>query len=152
MLSFLRRGPRVLVAAIALFAVGGAAFAAANTTPPSSAGEENAATISGFTISAIVYVLNGTDPTKIDSVTYTATSGAASDWPPSLTTLVTRFTVTVAEWYVCTDDAGGAAGGVYGVTCVTDGTGGTNFFYDGTTAGVQLTVLNAVEFDTILVQ
>ena len=150
--SFLRRGPLLVVAAIALFAVGGAAFAAANTTPPSSAGEETSAVVSGFTISSIVYVLDGTDPQNIDSVTYTAQSGAASGWPASLTTLVTRFTVTAGEWYVCTDAADGAASGAYSVTCVTDGTGGGNFFYDGATAGVQLTVLNAVEFDTVLVQ
>ena len=141
-----------MVAAIALFAVGGAAFAAANTTPPSSAGDDTATTVSGFTISSIVYVLDATDPQNIDSVTYTAQSGAASDWPASLTTIVTRISNTAAEWYVCTDAADGAASGAYSVTCVTDGTGGGNFFYDGATAGVQLTVLNAVEFDTVLVQ
>ncbi len=149
MLSFLRRSPRVLVAAIALFAVGGAAFAAANTTPPSSAGEETSAVISGFTISSIVYVLNTTDPQNIDSVTYTAQSGAASGWPAALTTKVTRFSSTAAEWYVCTDDAGGAAAGTYVITCATNAPA---FFYDGVTVGVQLTVLNAVEFDTVLVQ
>jgi hypothetical protein len=152
MFSFLRRGPLVVVAAIALFAVGGAAFAAANTTPPSSAGDDTATTVSGFTISNIVYVLNTTDPQSIDSVTYTAQSGAASGWPASLTTIVTRISSTAAEWYVCSDGGGGAAAGTYAITCVTDGTGNGSFFYDGATAGVQLTVVNAVEFDTVLVQ
>ncbi len=153
MLSSLTRGPVLLImGAIALFAVGGAVFTAANTTPPSSAGEDLAATISGFTISSIVYTLDGTDPTLIDQVDYQAQSGAASDWPASLTTIVTRFTAVAAEWFVCTDDAGGVAAGTYGITCITDGTANAAFFYDGTSASDQLTVVEAAEFDTVLVQ
>jgi hypothetical protein len=153
MLSTLRRGPVLwILAAVALFAVGGAAFTAANTTPNSSAGEDTATAISGFTISGITYNLDAADPTLIDSVVFTAQSDHAGPWPAALGTRVGRFTVTAAQWYVCTDDAGGAAAGTYVITCVTDGTGGGGFFYDGVTASVQLTVLAAVEFDTVLVQ
>jgi hypothetical protein len=150
MLSTLRRGPVLwILAAVALFAVGGAAFTAANTTPLSSAGSDTAGTVSGFTISGITYNLNATDPTLVDSVVFTAQSNHAGPWPASLTTLVGRFTTVPAAWYVCTDDAGGAAAGTYVVTCATVGAG---FFYDGATAETALTVLAAVEFDTVLVQ
>ena len=150
MLRKLRRGPLLWVlAAITLFAVGGAAFTAANTTPPSSAGEGTVGVISGFTISNIVYNLDTTDPTLVDNVVFTAQSDAGSGWPAALTTRVARFTVTAAAWYVCTDDAGGAAAGTYVVTCATTGVG---FFYDGVTAETQLGVTAAVEFDTVLVQ
>lgn len=143
----------LIMGAIALFAVGGAVFTAANTTPPSSAGEDVTATISGFTISSIVYTLDATDPTLIDQVDYTAQSGAASDWPASLTTIVTRFTVVANEWFVCTDDAGGVAAGTYGITCITDGTANGGNFYEGIAApSDQLNVVESVEFDTVLVQ
>lgn len=149
MFSILGRGPLTLVvAAVALFAVGGAAFTAANTTPPSSAGDDLTAVISGYTISNIVYTLDAADPTLIDAVDFDAQSGAGSGWPASLSTAVARFTTTATEWYVCTDDAAGAAAGLYGVTCVTTG---VPAFYD-TSAGVQLTTTTAVEFDTVLVQ
>lgn len=149
MVSILGRGPLTLVvAAVALFAVGGAAFTAANTTPPSSAGDDLTGVISGYTISAISYNLNATTPTDIDSVTFTAQSGAGSGWPASLGTAVARFTTTATEWYVCSDGGGGAAAGTYAVTCVTTG---VPAFYD-TSAGVQLTTTTAVEFDTVLVQ
>ncbi len=146
----LRRGPLTLVlAAVALFAVGGAAFTAANTTPFRSAGEDLTGVISGFTISGITYNLNGGDPSNIDSVVFTAQSDHAGPWTASLGTLVGRFTATALAWYVCTDDAGGAAAGTYVVTCATTGVG---FFYDGVTAETQLGVTAAVEFDTVLVQ
>ena len=151
--SILSRGPITLViAAIALFAVGGAAFTAANTTPNSSAGDDLTAVISGFTISAITYTLDAADPTLIDTVAFTAQSDHAGPWPASLGTAVGRFTVTAAAWYVCADDAAGAAAGTYGVTCTTDGTANGGFYFDGSTASTQLTTTLALEFDTVLVQ
>jgi hypothetical protein len=149
MVSMLSRGPITLVvAAIALFAVGGAAFTAANTTPNSSAGDDLTAVISGFTISAITYSLNAADPTLVDSVGFTAQSDHAGPWPASLGTAVGRFTTVATAWYVCTDDAAGAAAGTYGVTCSTNATG--NFF--DASLETQLTTTTAVEFDTVLVQ
>ena len=97
MLSTLRRGPVLwILAAITLFAVGGAAFTAATTTPLSSAGSDVAGVVSGFTISGITYTLNGTDPTLVDSVVFTAQSNHAGPWPASLTTLIGRFTTVPA--------------------------------------------------------
>ena len=153
MLTSLRRSPALVVlAAIALFAVGGAAFTAANTTPLSSAGEDVAGVVSGFTISNIVYNLDTTTPTDMASVVFTAQADAGSGWPAALTTKVARFTATAAEWFVCTDDAGGAAAGTYVITCITTGAANGGFFYDGSTASNQMTVLETVEFDTVLVQ
>ena len=153
MLTSLRRNPVVLVlAAIALFANGGVAFTAANTTSESAAGTDVSTAISGFTIINIVYTVDGTDPTIIERVTFDAQSAASAAWPASLTTSVARFTSVAAEWFVCSDDAGGAATGLYGITCVTDGTANGGNFYDGVTASNQMTVLEAIEFDTVLVQ
>jgi hypothetical protein len=142
----------LVVAAVALFAVGGAAFTAANTTPDSSAGDDLTAIISGFTISGITYTLDATDPTNIDTVVFTAQSDHGGPWPAALGTKLGRFTTTAAHWFVCADDAGGAAAGTYVITCTTDGTGNGGFYYDGATALVALTTTAALEFDTVLVQ
>ena len=124
--------------------MGGTAFAA-----PGAAGEDGDGTISGFAISNIAFNLDTTDPTLVDSVTFMAQSAAASGWPASLTTSVARFTTTASAWYICTDDAGGAASGTYVITCSTTGTG---FHYDGITPQTQMTMLAAVEFDTVIDQ
>ncbi len=84
----------LVVAAVALFAVGGAAFTAANTTPDSSAGDDLTAIISGFTISGITYTLDAADPTNIDTVVFTAQSDHAGPWPAALGTKLGRFTST----------------------------------------------------------
>lgn len=153
MISMLSRGPITLVvAAIALFAVGGAAFTAANTTPNSSAGDDLTAVISGFTISGITYTLDPADPTLIDTVVFTAQSDHAGPWPAALSTRLGRFTAVALAWYVCADDAGGAGAGTYVITCTTDGTANTAKFFDGVTVSGQLTTTAAVEFDTVLVQ
>lgn len=57
----LRRGPLQLVTALAIFAVGGAAFTATNTVDPSSAGE-GASAISGFALTNIAYNLDPATP------------------------------------------------------------------------------------------
>ncbi len=155
MLTSLRRSPVLLVlAAIALFAVGGAAFTAANVTDESSAGEDVGTDVDGFTITNIVYNLDTTDPTLIDNIVFTADSGAAAGWPAALTTTVARFTNVAVEWFVCTDDGQGIANsGVWVITCNTDGTANAALFYAGIgNPSDQLTVLETVEFDTVLVQ
>jgi hypothetical protein len=58
----------VMVLTVAVYA-----FAAANTVPTSSAGDGNAV-ISGYTVTNVHYVLNGTDPSKIDSMTFTVST------------------------------------------------------------------------------
>jgi hypothetical protein len=53
------------------------AFAAANTVPATYAGD-GAGTISGYTITNVVYHLNGTTPSEIDSVTFTLSAPATN--------------------------------------------------------------------------
>ncbi len=152
-LTALRRSPTLLVlAAVVLFANGGVAFTAGNTTAESAAGTDVSTEISGFTITDVVYILDGSDPTVIDQVIFNAQSAASAAWPASLTTSVARFTSVSTEWFVCSDDAGGAASGLYGITCVTDGAANGGTFYDGVTASDRMTVLEATEFDSVLVQ
>ena len=62
----------VLVLSMSIYA-----FAAANTVPASSAGDGSGA-ISGYTISAIHYGLNATNPGNVDSVTFTLSAARTS--------------------------------------------------------------------------
>jgi hypothetical protein len=81
------------------------AFAAANTVPATQAGD-GSGTISGYTISAVHYGLNGTDPSKIDSVTFTLSSTPAAG-----STMKIQLTAA-GSWYSCTNVAAA-------VTCTT---------------------------------
>jgi hypothetical protein len=74
----IRRG-RVALAGLvaALVALAAYAFTASNTVPPTNAGE-GSGTISGYTVSSVVYTLNATDPSKIDKVAFTLSSAAST--------------------------------------------------------------------------
>lgn len=128
MLSFLKRGPVLaVIAAIAVFSVGGAAFTAANTVPTSSAGD-GAGTVSGFTITAIAYVLNATTPSDVDTITFTATADNSNTPLPS--SMFIRPDSTGTEYYTCTRSGGVSP--IHNLTCdVTPG---------NATSNVQLTV------------
>lgn len=89
----------VLVLSMAIYA-----FAAANTVPASSAGDGSGA-ISGYTISAIHYNLNATNPGNVDSVTFTLSTA-----PVAGSTI--KITVDGTNWYTCTNVT-------TAVTCVT---------------------------------
>jgi hypothetical protein len=89
----------VLVLSMAIYA-----FAAANTVPASSAGDGSGA-ITGYTVSAIHYVLNATNPGNIDSVTYTLSVAPAAG--SSI-----KISLDGANWYSCTNVT-------TAVTCVT---------------------------------
>jgi hypothetical protein len=94
------RSFKVLLAVFAVIVIAGSAyaFAGANTvTTPSKAGE-GSATISGYTITNILYTFNATDPTKINKVTLTTSA---------LATVVKIKLVadTGGTWYACTDTA-----------------------------------------------
>ena len=65
------------VAIIATLAVASLGFAASNTVPASKAGDGSGA-ISGYTVSAVHYNLNSTDPATIDAVTFALDSVPAS--------------------------------------------------------------------------
>jgi hypothetical protein len=70
-------------------------FAAANTVPAAKVGDGSGA-ITGYTISAEVYTLNGTDPTKIDEVAFTLNSV-----PPAGSVIKIRLVSASADWYTC---------------------------------------------------
>jgi len=80
------------------------AFAAANTVPASSAGDGSGA-ISGYTVTAIHYVLNTTNPGNIDSVTFTLSAAPAAGG-------TVKITLDGTNWYSCTNVT-------TAVTCVT---------------------------------
>jgi hypothetical protein len=136
----LHRRPLVWVAlsALGLVIVGRAAFAAANTIPVSSAGYASKA-VSGFTITAIDYNMNATDPRNLDTVTFTATADNG-DTGTALTIRV-RFNSATTDWYTCSRTGGVAP--AHNISCTVDGTG---------TPAVQLTVANANTFDAAIVQ
>ena len=118
----------VLGAIVILLAIA-PAFTAANTTPSTSAGE-GTATVSGYTIADQDFALNGSDPTLIDVVTFTAAGSAEPEVAKA------QF-VDLAGFYDCTVSGGGSP---WTITCVTD----------GLTAIGQLTVAATDAFDTIL--
>ncbi len=91
----------ILVVAAAL-ATGAYAFTATNTVPPSNAGS-GSGTISGYTVSAVAYQLNATNPSNIDSMTFTLSANAA--------TVKAKVATGTATYTDCT-----VAGGV-NVTC-----------------------------------
>lgn len=95
---FIKRSIKVFVIAIVAFAFASVAtaYAAANTVPASKAGDGSGA-ISGYTVSAIHYVLNST-PTTIDSVTFTLNSA-----PVAGSTIRIKLVAAGSTWYTCTN-------------------------------------------------
>ena len=83
------------------------AQAAANTVPSSQAGE-GSEVITGYTVSDIHYVLNGSDSSLIDSVTFSLmpAPGAGSQ-------VKIRLVTPSGSWYACVSGAT--------VTCTTSG-------------------------------
>jgi hypothetical protein len=91
------RSFKVLLAVFAVIVIAGSAyaFAGANTvTTPSKAGE-GSATISGYTITNILYTFNATDPTKIDKVTLTTSAHA--------TFVKIKLVADTGTWFTCAD-------------------------------------------------
>ena len=70
-----RVGVVFLVAATIL--AGSYAFTAANTVPASKAGDGSGA-VTGYTVTNVHYTLNGTDPSKIDAVSFTLNTAVAA--------------------------------------------------------------------------
>ncbi len=139
MRSFLKRGPVLaVIAAIAVFSVGGAAFTAANTVPTSSAGD-GAGTVSGFTVTAVAYVLNTTTPSDVDTITLTATADNGNTNNP--TQMFIRPDSSGSEYYTCTRTGGVAP--AHDLSCdVTPA---------NATSNVQLTVLAVDSLQVIVV-
>lgn len=94
----------ILATVFALVLVGSAyGFAASNTVPTSGAGD-GAGTISGYTIGGVSYVLNSTDPSKIDKVNLTVTPSGTNPQPNTLKAQV----VSNGSWYTGTRGTGTA--------------------------------------------
>jgi hypothetical protein len=86
----------VIVLIVLVFATAAFAFAASNTVPASYAGE-GASVTSGYTVSSVLYNLNTTTPSNIDSVTFTLNASA--------TTVKIRL-VTTGSYYTCSNTSG----------------------------------------------
>ena len=82
-----------VVFAIMIVSVAAYAFAAANTVPATKAGA-GSGTVSGYTVSAIVYNLNATDPTTLDGVDFTLSAAAS--------TVKIKLVAAGSTWYDCT--------------------------------------------------
>lgn len=89
---------KVLFVLFVIVAISAAAyaFAASNTVPDTKAGD-GSGTVSGYTVTGVVYTLNGTDPSTLDSVSFDL--GAAA-------TQVQAQLVASGSWYTCTLDTG----------------------------------------------
>lgn len=85
----------VLFVVVAL-AAAAYAFAASNTVPATKAGDGSGA-VSGYTVMGVVYTLNGSDPSTLDSVAFDL--GAAA-------TQVKVQLVAAGSWYTCALDTG----------------------------------------------
>ncbi|MGD0878999.1 MAG: hypothetical protein ABSA01_12760 [Anaerolineales bacterium] len=107
---FNKRALRIFIIVIVVFAFATVAYAsaAANTVPTSKAGDGNGV-VSGYAVSAIHYNLNATNPTTIDSVTFTLDTAPAAGG-----TLKILLVSGGSTWYGCTFVA-------TAVTCTTTG-------------------------------
>jgi hypothetical protein len=81
-----------VVAVVVVLAVSSYAFAAANTVPDSHAGA-GSGDISGYTVSAVAYNLNATDPATLDSVDFTLSAAA--------TQVKIKLVASGSTWYDC---------------------------------------------------
>jgi hypothetical protein len=92
------RGRALLGSAVLAGVVGvaGFAFTASNTVPDTKAGD-GSGTVTGYVVTSVHYGLNGTDPSKADSVTFTLDST-----PIAGSTIKTKVGGT---WYTCTNSA-----------------------------------------------
>ena len=82
-----------IIVVVIVLAVSTYAFAAANTVPATKAGDGSGA-ISGYTVSAVGYNLNATDPTLLDSVDFTLSDAA--------TQVQIKLVAAGSTWYTCT--------------------------------------------------
>lgn len=110
----------------AALAAGVYVFTASSTVPASKAGDGSGA-ITGYVATSVHYVLNGTDPTKIDSVTFTLDSA-----PVAGGTIKIKLVAAGAVWYTCSNVT-------TAVTC-------------DTTVGTQATVLASDELRVVVAQ
>ena len=82
-----------IVAVVIVLAISTYAFAAANTVPATKAGA-GSGVISGYTVTNVVYNLNTTDPTTLDSVDFTLSALA--------TKVQIKLVAAGSTWVTCT--------------------------------------------------
>ena len=73
------------------------ALAAANTVPATYAGD-GSGTISGYTVSSVVYTLNGTNPQNLDQVDFNVDVA-----PQAGSTMKIKLVAAGSTWYTCTN-------------------------------------------------
>ena len=83
----------IAVMIVAIIAAVGYAFAAGNTVPLTKAGDGNGI-VSGYTVSNVVYNLNTTDPSSLDSVDFDLSAAAV--------TAKIKLVTAGSTWYDCT--------------------------------------------------
>ncbi|MGD0878998.1 MAG: hypothetical protein ABSA01_12755 [Anaerolineales bacterium] len=96
---FSKRALRIFIIVIVVFAFATVAYAsaAANTVPTSKAGDGNGA-VSGYTVSAVHYNLNTTNPGTIDSLTFTLNVA-----PVGGSSIKIKLVNAGTTWYTCTN-------------------------------------------------
>ncbi|MDZ4717851.1 MAG: hypothetical protein SH847_05230 [Roseiflexaceae bacterium] len=99
--SILRPRTLVMAAMVLILSVSAYGFAAANTVPATNAGD-GAGTISGYTASSVVYLLETADPTKLDKVTFTLTPDATGAVP----SVVKVQLAAAGTWYTASNVSG----------------------------------------------
>jgi hypothetical protein len=88
-----------MVLVVVIIAATAYAFAAANTVPATKAGD-GLGVISGYTVTAVEYTLNGTDPSTLDSVAFDLGAAAATGQ------VKVQLVATTGDWYTCTHGTG----------------------------------------------
>lgn len=83
----------LIVLVVIVLGVSAYAFAAANTVPDTKAGA-GSGVVSGYTVSSVVYNLNATDPTKLDSVNFSLDAAAVN--------VKIKLVAAGSTWYSCT--------------------------------------------------
>ena len=111
-----KKSPAVRVVAAGLFAafvaLAGTAFTNSNAMPADTQAGDGARAITGYTVSNVHYGLNSTDPTLIDSVTFSLDST-----PPAGSTMKIQL-ASGGVWYSCTNSGAN-------LTCPTTDDAGT---------------------------
>jgi hypothetical protein len=88
-----------IVAVVIILAISTYAFAAANTVPATKAGD-GLGVVSGYTVTNVVYTLNGSDPSTLDSVSFDLGAAAAAG------KVKAQLVATTGTWYACTNTTG----------------------------------------------
>ncbi len=96
------RNVKFLFVILAVLVIAGSAyaFAAANTVEASAAGY-TATTVSGYDVTAVVYNLNATDPTLVDTINFTVSPSSGA----SVAKLVKIQTADAGAWTDCVTHA-----------------------------------------------